>query len=62
MKLTERMERNYCLNLLRYGNIIINELRGDIQLPSEANRNHKSMLMKRVIASPKQDKSALGSV
>ncbi len=62
MSLVARLEKAYLLQLLREGNIALAELRGEFVLPSQANRNQKSMLYKGVVASPKQDKSALGSV
>lgn len=62
MSLSERLERAYLTQLLREGNIALEELRGRYVLPSEANRNRRSMMMKQVIQAPKQDKSALGSV
>ena len=62
MSLSERLERAYCLQLLREGNTILSELRGEFVLPSQANQKHKTMLMKQVIASPRQDKSALAKV
>lgn len=62
MSLSQRLEKAYLLQLLREGNIALAELRGHYVLPSEANRNRQSMLMKKVIASPKQDKSALAKV
>ena len=62
MSLSQRLEKAYLTQLLREGNIALQELKGHYVLPSEANRKHKSMLMKKVIQSPKQDKSALGAI
>jgi hypothetical protein len=62
MSLSQRLEKAYLLQLLREGNIALNEIRGQFVLPSEFNRKHKPMLMKKVVSSPKQDKSALAKV
>lgn len=62
MSLAARLEKAYLLQLLREGNIALAELRGEFVLPSQANSNHRTMLMKQVIASPMQDKSALAKV
>lgn len=62
MSLSQRLEKAYLLQLLREGNIALAELRGEFVLPSQANQRRQSMLMKQVVASPKQDKSALAKV
>ena len=62
MSLAARLEKAYLLQLLREGNTVLAEIRGEFVLPSAFNRKHKSMLFKGVVSSPKQDKSALAKV
>lgn len=63
MKLQERMEKFYLLNLLRYANTILNEIQyNEFVLPSQFGANRKQLLFKGVVSSPKQDKSALAKV
>lgn len=63
MKLQERMELNYCKNLLAYGNSILRELQyNEFVLPSQFGSNRRSLLVVAPVCDPKQDKSALGRV